>query len=120
MAGNQYRPSGTEARRPGSPAGAAARPAPSAGQAAGMDAEARRAVKDFTCEQVTKALALIAERRITKTRPGAYLVVASDGKTIYITRAGGCTCPAGGRGHRCYHSAAARLLNVAKRWGLAA
>jgi hypothetical protein len=92
------------------------------GRPAGLEADLAAAVRCFSPLQISKALALIRERRIAEAAgPCDYRAVGSDGKTVYcITRGARCDCAAGSRQLPCYHSAAARLLRVAKRWGLAA
>jgi len=61
-------------------------------------------------EQVAKAAELIAEGAIVPLRSVIFLAVSSDGRRQYRTAPGACTCPAGIRGVRCYHTAAARIL----------
>lgn len=62
--------------------------------------------------QVTKAAealelgAVVPLRKTSRTR--VFLVVSDDGTEVYRTAASGqCNCPAGLRGIRCYHGAAA-------------
>lgn len=90
-------------------------------QAGGLESDLARAAAGFSRRQVRNALALIHDGRITETaRPGEYRAVGSDGKTVYYITRRGCNCIAGNHGRPCYHSAAARLLRVARRRGLAA
>lgn len=75
----------------------------------------------YTAEQVSKATELIEESGIVDHgvpafRIGAqhrYLAVSSDGAKRYQTTADSCTCKAGQYGRRCYHRAAATILDVA-------
>ncbi|MEV6565899.1 hypothetical protein [Streptomyces kronopolitis] len=62
--------------------------------------------------QVNKAVellelgAVVPLRKTSKSR--VFLVVSDDGSEVYRTAATGqCNCPAGLRGTRCYHAAAA-------------
>lgn len=69
---------------------------------------------DFKAAQVTSALELIEDGAILPIRTGIYRSVSSDGTELYLTAVTGqCNCPAGLRGTRCYHSAAARILALA-------
>lgn len=74
------------------------------------------AVRDFTAQQVTKALELIADNGLVPTRhAGVFRAVASDGTTTYLTHSDTCNCPAGLRSrNRCYHSAAVRMVLARK------
>ena len=81
-----------------------------------LTATLHRHLANFTPRQRLQAAQLIAEERIVATaRPAAYSVVGSDGQTVYIATADTCTCPAGQRGTRCYHRAAAIALNTTRR-----
>lgn len=69
--------------------------------------------------QVTKAVellelgALIPLRR-HRSRTQIFLTVSDDGSEVYRTAASGhCNCPAGLRGTRCYHAAAAAIVAAA-------
>lgn len=71
----------------------------------------------YTGEQVVKAAELIAENAIAAylARPTGeqiYIAVASDGQQRYTTEADRCTCKAGQYGRRCYHRAAALVLDT--------
>jgi hypothetical protein len=77
---------------------------------------ASRAAADlsiFKPEQIDKAEELISDRGIQVFRGTVFLAVSSRGDATYTTDADGCTCPAGDRGIRCYHMAAARILIAA-------
>lgn len=66
--------------------------------------------------QVAKAEELIEQGGIVPTgRAALYLAVSSDGTTRYMVDAaeGSCSCPAGDKGHRCYHLLAADILTAA-------
>lgn len=72
-------------------------------------------LSDFTADQRDKAVELIGDKGIVPTgRPGVWRTVSSRGDAYYLTAEGdrGCNCPAGLRGVRCYHSAAARILGA--------
>ncbi|GGZ23555.1 hypothetical protein GCM10010387_15940 [Streptomyces inusitatus] len=69
--------------------------------------------------QVTKAVellelgALVPLRR-HRSRTQIFLTVSDDGSEVYRTAASGqCNCPAGLRGTRCYHVAAAAIVAAA-------
>jgi hypothetical protein len=70
---------------------------------------------DYTDEQMTKAVTLIADGSIRHRIHKLYFVRSSRGDATYEVDAatGGCTCPAGRHGRRCYHAAAARIRAAA-------
>lgn len=68
---------------------------------------------EYSARQIDDALELIAEGAIVPLRRVEFLSVSSDGWDTYHTAGNGCTCPAGRKGTRCYHTAAARLLAAA-------
>jgi len=75
-----------------------------------------RAVADFTPQQITRALELIADNGIVPTaRPGVFRSVSSDGTTTYLTHHAMCTCAGARHRSRCYHIAAARMINFARK-----
>ncbi len=64
--------------------------------------------------QVAAAIELIEDAAIVQIRPRIFRSVSSDGTELYLTAASGhCNCPAGLRGTRCYHVAAAQILTTA-------
>lgn len=64
--------------------------------------------------QVAAAIELIEDAAIIPIRAGIYRSVSTDGTELYLTAATGhCNCPAGLRGTRCYHVAAAQILTIA-------
>jgi hypothetical protein len=64
--------------------------------------------------QIDAARELIEDAAIIQIRPRIYRSVSSDGSELYLTAVTGqCNCPAGLRGTRCYHAAAARILAAA-------
>lgn len=74
----------------------------------------------YTDRQIDKAVELIEQNAImpylwadsgTPTN-GIYLTVSSDGQHRYTTGAARCTCKAGRHGRRCYHRAAALVLDA--------
>jgi len=73
------------------------------------------AVRDFTADQVGKALELIADGGLVPTgRPGVYRAVSSKGDESYLCHSQACVC-AGGRHHgRCYHRAGVRMIMARK------
>jgi hypothetical protein len=74
----------------------------------------------YTGEQVVKAAELIAENAIVPAsaaplatdRPNVYHVVSGRGNAIYFTTTEMCSCKAGQHGWRCYHRAAALVLDT--------
>jgi hypothetical protein len=72
------------------------------------------AVKDFSQAQVDKARELIADKGIIRTGfAGVFRTVSSDGAAYYLTAASGqCNCRAGLNGRRCYHVAAAVMVQA--------
>lgn len=74
------------------------------------------ALRDFTAAQRDKAAELIADGALVPVRRGIFRTVSSKGDAQYLTAATGqCNCPAGLRGRRCYHGAAARTLAASGR-----
>ena len=69
----------------------------------------------YKANQIAKAAELIELRAIIRTAPATFAAVSSDGTATYETNAAAqsCTCKAGQRGIRCYHLAAAQILNAA-------
>lgn len=64
--------------------------------------------------QIDAARELIEDAAIIPIRRNIYRSVSSDGTELYLTAVTGqCNCPAGLRGTRCYHSAAAQMLAAA-------
>jgi hypothetical protein len=69
---------------------------------------------DYKAAQIDAARELIEDAAIIQIRPRIYRSVSTDGSELYLTAVTGhCNCPAGLRGTRCYHVAAARMLNAA-------
>jgi len=70
---------------------------------------------DYQAAQLAKAAELIELVAIARTAPALYLAVSSRGDATYAVdqAACTCTCPAGERGVRCYHLAAATILAAA-------
>lgn len=74
----------------------------------------------YTEEQIVKATELIAENAIVDRgspyfRIGGqhlYQAVSSNGELLYSATAESCTCKAGQHGRRCYHRAAALILDT--------
>ncbi len=72
----------------------------------------------YTDEQVDKAIELIEQNAIAELAyvpridRHLYLAVSSDGAQRYNTTADTCTCKAGQYGRRCYHRAAALVLDT--------
>lgn len=92
-----------------------------AGYGPGCAARIRRAhagLAEWTPRQRDAAAELVADGGIVPVRTArvgvVYRTVATDGSETYLTTAAGhCTCPAGARFSRCYHTAAARMLGLA-------
>lgn len=72
-------------------------------------------LRDYKPAQVEAARELIEDAAILPLRGRRiYQSVSSDGTELYLTAVTGhCNCPAGLRGTRCYHTAAARMLAAA-------
>ena len=67
----------------------------------------------FKAAQLASATELIEDGAIVPLRRTVFTVVSSDGTETYLSHPTNCTCPAGIKGHRCYHMAAARMLLAA-------
>lgn len=67
---------------------------------------------DWSKAQQDKAAELIGDKGIVPTgHAGVWRTVSSRGDAYYLTaETGACNCPAGLKGRRCYHGAAARIL----------
>lgn len=68
---------------------------------------------DYKPAQVAAARELIADAAIVPLRSVVFVTVSTDGTETYRTAPTACTCPAGIKTRRCYHTAAARLLLAA-------
>ncbi|WP_181785354.1 DUF6011 domain-containing protein [Streptomyces phytophilus] len=68
---------------------------------------------DYKPAQVDAARELIADAAIVHLRSVVFVTVSTDGTETYRTAPTACTCPAGLKTRRCYHTAAARLLLAA-------
>lgn len=72
-------------------------------------------LNDYKPTQVEKAREAIEQHAILPTkRPGLYTAVSSDGTTTYLVHSATCSCPAGQRGRKCYHTAAVAILDAAR------
>ena len=68
---------------------------------------------EYSEEQVSKATELIEENAILPVAThGVYFTASGDGERSYRTSADWCSCKAGQYGRRCYHRAAATILDV--------
>lgn len=67
----------------------------------------------YKAEQVDKARELISDGGLIPFRGPVFLAVSSRGDTTYTAASDACTCPAGMRGVRCYHTAAVRIAVAA-------
>ena len=80
-------------------------------------AEKTADLTEFSPRQVDDARELIREGGVLPLRQGRssliVIAVSSDGATLHRTTTHACSCPAGVRGTRCYHLAAARILTTA-------
>lgn len=86
------------------------------GYGKGCAARLRAAAADldgYSTAQVDAARELIADGGIVRLRGRILLTVATDGQRVHRTTSHHCTCHAGIRGVRCYHTAAARLALAA-------
>jgi uncharacterized protein DUF6011 len=68
---------------------------------------------DYKPHQITSARELIEDGAIIPLRSVIFIAVSTDGTETYKSAPTGCTCPAGLKGSRCYHTLAARLLLAA-------
>jgi len=59
--------------------------------------------------QIAAARELLDDGAIVPLRSVIFITVSTDGTETYKTAPTACNCPAGLKGHRCYHTAAARL-----------
>jgi hypothetical protein len=65
-------------------------------------------------EQIAKAAEAIEDGAVIRLRGRVFLVVSTDGTETYRTAATGqCNCPAGLKGRRCFHTAAALIAHAA-------
>lgn len=67
----------------------------------------------YKAEQVDKARELISDGGLQPVNGVIFLAVSSRGDAWYSTTQSACTCPAGSRGVRCYHTAAVRIALAA-------
>lgn len=73
-----------------------------------------KALADYKPAQQAKALELIEQGGMVAIRGRhVFAAVSSDGTRTYKAAPQACTCPAGARGTRCYHRAAAAVLSLA-------
>ncbi|WP_069769780.1 DUF6011 domain-containing protein [Streptomyces sp. LUP30] len=89
-------------------------------QAAGYGAKCAAKVRnapvdttDYKTHQITSARELIEDGAIIPLRSVIFITVSTDGTETYKTAPTGCTCPAGTKGSRCYHTLAAQMLLAA-------
>jgi hypothetical protein len=68
---------------------------------------------DYKAHQIASARELIEDGAIIPLRSVIFIAVSTDGTETYKTAPTACTCPAGTKGSRCYHTLAARLLLAA-------
>lgn len=68
---------------------------------------------DYKPHQITSARELIEDAAIIPLRSVIFIAVSTDGTETYRTAPTACSCPAGVKGSRCYHTLAARLLLAA-------
>lgn len=66
-----------------------------------------------TTAQINNAIELIEDNAIHLLRTGIWLTVSTDGSRTHRTTTSHCTCEAGIKSRRCYHTLAARALEVA-------
>lgn len=67
----------------------------------------------FKPAQVADAAELISDGGIVHLRSVVFLTVSTDGTETHKTAPNACTCKAGLRGIRCYHTAAVRMMLAA-------
>ena len=68
---------------------------------------------DYKAHQIASAKELIEDGAIIPLRNTVFIAVSTDGTETYKTAPTACSCPAGVKGSRCYHTLAARLLLAA-------
>lgn len=68
----------------------------------------------WTPQQVEQARELIEDGALVPAgREGVFLAVSTDGGEVYRVTAGLCQCPAGEKGHQCYHRCAVAIVIAA-------
>jgi len=74
------------------------------------------ALRDFSAAQLEKARELVADKGVIRTGfAGVFRTVSTDGASYYLTAATGqCNCRAGLNGRRCYHVAAAVMMQAGR------
>jgi len=72
----------------------------------------REARAEYRAHQIESARELIADGGIAHLRSAVYLTVSTDGTRVHRTTTTHCTCDAGIRNGRCYHSAAVRIITA--------
>lgn len=72
----------------------------------------REATADHKTHQIESARELITDGGIAHLRNAVYLTVSTDGTRFHRTTATHCTCEAGIKGRRCYHTAAVRIITA--------
>ncbi|MFI1728194.1 DUF6011 domain-containing protein [Streptomyces acidicola] len=70
-------------------------------------------LRDYKAHQIASARELIEDGAIIPLRSVVFIAVSTDGTETYKSAPTSCTCPAGLKGSRCYHSLAARMLLAA-------
>ena len=68
---------------------------------------------DYKAHQITSARELIEDGAIIPVDNATFISVSTDGTETYTTAPTGCTCKAGQKGTRCYHTLAAQMLLAA-------
>jgi len=68
---------------------------------------------DYKAHQVQSARELIEDGAIVPVDNATFISVSTDGTETYTTAPTGCTCKAGQKGTRCYHTLAAQMLLAA-------
>ena len=79
-------------------------------------AKVRRAqvdLADYKPHQITSARELIEDGAIVPLKSVVFIAVSTDGTETYRTAPTACSCPAGLKSSRCYHTLAARMLLAA-------
>ncbi|MEU6033935.1 hypothetical protein ABZ801_00850 [Actinomadura sp. NPDC047616] len=64
----------------------------------------------YSKAQLEAAMELIEDGGIVQVGRREFRTVSTDGTKIYATTCTSCTCTAGTKGRRCYHTAAARMV----------
>ncbi|QBI56822.1 DUF6011 domain-containing protein [Streptomonospora litoralis] len=71
-------------------------------------------LEGYKDHQIASATEAIEDGALVHYRDGIHLVVSADGTRTHRATAHHCTCQAGVRGTRCWHTAAVQILTAAR------